>query len=138
MKQFFERLSYKTARWMQGRYGADDLSNTLMAFGIVLMLLSILPYCGALSWAAIAALAVALWRACSKDIAKRRQENQTYLRISAKPRRKYALAKKMWVNRKTTRYFHCKGCGQELSIPRGKGELRVVCPKCKKEMKMKS
>ena len=43
-----------------------------------------------------------------------------------------------WTNRKTTRYFKCKGCGQVLSVPRGKGTLRVVCPKCKTETKQKS
>ena len=44
----------------------------------------------------------------------------------------------LWTNRKTTRYFKCKGCGQVLSVPRGKGTLRVVCPKCKTETKQKS
>lgn len=67
-----------------------------------------------------------------------RQENQKYLRLSAKPRRSYELAKKKWSNRKTTKYFRCKNCGQELSVPRGKGTMRVVCPKCKTETKMKS
>lgn len=73
-----------------------------------------------------------------EKIGKRRQENQKYLRLSAKPRRSYELAKKKWSNRKTTKYFRCKNCGQELSVPRGKGTMRVVCPKCKTETKMKS
>ncbi len=30
------------------------------------------------------------------------------------------------------------GGGQVLSVPRGKGTLRVVCPKCKTETKQKS
>ena len=44
----------------------------------------------------------------------------------------------MYVNRKTTKYFQCKGCGQILSIPRGKGTMRIVCPKCKTEVMKKS
>lgn len=138
MKQFFQRMTYKMAVWMQGRYGNDDFSNGLVALGIITMLLSIFPHCGWLSYIALIALVVAIWRTCSKNISKRANENQTYLRVTAKPRRSYELAKKKWVNRKTTKYFRCKGCGQELSVPRGKGTLRVVCPKCKKETQMKS
>ena len=41
---FFQRIALKTARWMQGRYGLDGLSNGLMALGIISMLLSVLPY----------------------------------------------------------------------------------------------
>ncbi len=138
MKQFFDRLSYRMALWMRGRYGNDDFSNGLVALAVIALLLSILPHCGWLSWVTLVAVAYSLWRTCSKNIAKRRQENQTYLRLTAKPRRSYELAKKKWGNRTTTKYFRCKGCGQELSIPRGKGTLRVVCPKCKKETEMKS
>lgn len=138
MKQFFQRMTYKMAAWMQGRYGNDDFSNGLVALGIITMLLSIFPHCGWLSYIALITLVIAIWRTCSKNITKRSSENQTYLRVTAKPRRSYELAKKKWVNRKTTKYFRCKGCGQELSVPRGKGTLRVVCPKCKKETQMKS
>lgn len=138
MKQFLERLNYKMAQWMQGRYGTDDFSNGLVAVAIITMLLSLLPHCGWLSWVTMIAIVYALWRSCSKNIAKRLRENDTYLRLTAKPRRSYELAKKKWANRKTTKYFRCKNCGQELSVPRGKGTLRVVCPKCKTETKMKS
>ena len=68
----------------------------------------------------------------------RDRENAAFERAVEKPRRRLSLARKAWANRKTTRYFTCKGCGQVLSVPRGKGTLRVVCPKCKTESTMKS
>ena len=83
MKQFFQRMTYKMAVWMQGRYGNDDFSNGLVALGIITMLLSIFPHCGWLSYIALIALIVAIWRTCSKNISKRSSENQTYLRVSA-------------------------------------------------------
>ncbi|WP_225749547.1 MULTISPECIES: hypothetical protein [unclassified Paraeggerthella] len=138
MKDFFQRIALKTARWMQGRYGLDGLSNGLMALGIISMLLSVLPYLEAFSWVALISMALALFRTCSKNFAQRRKENAVYERVMAKPKRAYALAKKKWVNRKTTLYFTCKNCGQALSVPRGKGTLRVVCPKCKTEITKKS
>ena len=82
MKNFFQRLAQRTAVWMQGRYGNDDLCNALVALGIIAMLASILPHCGWLSYVALAAMALAIWRTCSKNIGKRRQENQKYLRLS--------------------------------------------------------
>lgn len=47
-------------------------------------------------------------------------------------------ASKMWANRKTTKYFKCKNCGQMLSVPKGKGKIRVTCPKCHTKVEMKS
>ncbi|AEB06765.1 hypothetical protein Corgl_0651 [Coriobacterium glomerans PW2] len=47
-------------------------------------------------------------------------------------------AGKMWVNRKTTKYFRCKTCGAMMSVPRGKGRIRVTCPRCRTTVEKKS
>ncbi len=73
-----------------------------------------------------------------QNIAAREKENQKWLAASAKPKRWWNMLDTMYVNRKTTKYFRCKGCGQILSIPRGKGTMRIVCPKCKTEIMKKS
>ena len=138
MKGFLERLQWKLAGMMQGRRGADTLSSFLMVVGIVLLLVSIVPGLDVLSWVALIALAYALFRSYSKNVAARDRENAAFERAVEKPRKQLPLARKAWANRKTTRYFTCKGCGQVLSVPRGKGTLRVVCPKCKTESTMKS
>ena len=92
----------------------------------------------ALYLVALIVLAYSLFRSYSKNIAARDRENATFERIVEKPRKQLSLMRKKWTNRKTARYFKCKGCGQVLSVPRGKGTLRVVCPKCKTETKLKS
>ena len=61
---------------------------------------------------------------------KRAGENEAYLRFAAKPKAGVSVAGKAWKNRKTTCYFKCKNCGAVLSVPRGKGKLRVTCPQC--------
>lgn len=48
------------------------------------------------------------------------------------------LAKKMWKERKTSNFLKCPQCGQVLSVPKGKGKLRVTCPKCHAKMEVKS
>ncbi len=138
VKGFLERLQWKLAGMMQGRRGADTLSNFLVVVGIVMLLASIIPGLDLLSWVAFAVLAYSLFRSYSKNIAARDRENAAFERIVEKPRKQLSLMRKKWTNRKTTRYFRCKGCGQVLSVPRGKGTLRVVCPKCKTETKQKS
>ncbi len=138
MRGFFERLQWKIAAWMQGRNGVDGLSNFLMGVGIILIILSVLPGLDLLSWVVLAVLAVALFRSFSKNIAARSKENAAFERAVQRPKRWFALKRKEWANRKTTRYFKCKGCGTVLSVPRGKGTLRVVCPKCKTETTKKS
>lgn len=138
MKGFLERLQWKLSGMMQGRRGTDTFSNFLVVAGIVLLFASLIPGLDLLSWVALVVLAYSLFRSYSKNIAARDRENATFERIVEKPRKQLSLMRKKWTNRKTTRYFKCKGCGQVLSVPRGKGTLRVVCPKCKTETKLKS
>lgn len=138
MKDFLQRLQWRMAQAMQGRRGADGLANFSMLVGIILMFVSLIPHMGWLSWLALAAIIYACFRCYSKNIAARQRENDAYERIAAKPKKQLRLLVKKWQNRKTTLYFKCKGCGQPLSVPRGKGTLRVVCPKCKTETKIKS
>ena len=138
MKGFLERLQWKLSGMMQGRRGAATFSNFLVVAGIVLLFASLIPGLDLLSWVALIVLAYSLFRSYSKNIAARDRENATFERIVEKPRKQLSLMRKKWTNRKTTRYFKCKGCGQVLSVPRGKGTLRVVCPKCKTETKLKS
>ena len=130
MKNFFQRLAQRTAVWMQGRYGNDDLGNALVALGIITMLASILPRCGWLSYVALAAMAVAIWRTCSKNVGKRRQENQKYLSATAKLRQRLNKEKNMMKQRKDYHIYTCPSCGQKVRIPRGKGKIEISCPKC--------
>lgn len=138
MKGFFERLQWRLASWMQGRYGNDNLSSFLLALAIISLILSVIPGLDLFSWLTFLLMLVSVFRTCSKNIAARSKENDTYERLATKPKHWYSVARKAWVNRKTTRYFKCKGCGTVLSVPRGKGKLRVVCPKCKTETMKKS
>jgi ribosomal protein S27AE len=47
-------------------------------------------------------------------------------------------AKKMWTERKTSHFLKCPNCGQILSVPKGKGKIRVTCPRCHAKMETKS
>lgn len=156
--------------FMNGRYGADELTTTLGLLGMILALIGSLANVRWISLIALIVIVVALVRALSKNLAARRKENDAFVAWAAKvpglnklvagmggsmPQGSYATtgrsssakadlertkrtASKMWANRKTTKYFKCKNCGQILSVPKGKGKIRVTCPKCGTKVEMKS
>lgn len=142
--------------FMKGRYGVDDLTTALGAIGVVLTLVGTIFSLRTLSIIALLIIVLGLVRAFSKNFSQRRAENEAFLRLMARIpvigerftgrhggyrphpgssnaanfERTKRTAQKMWANRKTTMYFKCKNCGQMLSVPRGKGRIRVKCPKC--------
>lgn len=138
MKNFLDRLGWKLAAWMEGRYGPDNLSNFLLITGAILAFVSIIPGLDLVWLVALVLLVWGFFRTFSKNHARRRQENETWLRISARPRQAFELLNKKWTGRATTKYFRCKGCGAILSVPKGKGKLRVTCPKCHWQTEKKS
>lgn len=138
MRAFLTRMQWKMAEFMQGRHGADSLAQASMIAGIALMLANLLLGSELVSLLSLALLAYAMFRCYSKNHAKRTQENEAYLKLVSKPKHQLDIARKRWKNRKTTMYFTCKGCGSTLTVPRGKGTLRVTCPKCKMQVTKKS
>lgn len=130
MREYAERMKWQLARWMQGRAGIDELSNMLVVIGIVCSVLFMFTDLILFSLLATVCLALALFRCLSKNIARRTRERDTYRRLIAKPRRWVSLVRKNWTDRKTKRYFICSGCGSTLSVPLGKGKIKVTCPKC--------
>ena len=145
--------------FMNGRRGVDELTTALGALSMVLALIGSIFSLSPLGWIALIIVAVALFRAFSTNIAARERENDMFRDLTAKLPfgqggashassserggssdfdRKKRTAQKMWENRKTTLYFKCKNCGQILSVPRGKGRIRVTCPRCGTKVEKKS
>ncbi len=139
----------KVREFMDGRYGADDLTCALGAVGVLIALIGALFKWSVLTWVAIIVILLAILRAFSKDFPARERENLKFRELTSKApavdqvldklpfsrageqmARAGRTAKKVLVNRKTTMYFRCKNCGQILSVPRGKGRIRITCPKC--------
>ena len=116
--------------FMRGRSGVDSLSSALVGVAAVLAVVGAILHARPLSILAMAPLACAVWRALSRNVGARAQENRLYLERTAALRKRLRLAERKVKNRKTTMYITCKRCGTTLAVPRGKGTLRVTCPKC--------
>ena len=113
-----------------GRYGIDQLTQALMIAGCAVVLVNFFVHSGILSTIALLLMGWGIYRCYSRNIAGRARELAKFQEIMVKPKAWWRLTNKKWVNRKTTLYFRCKGCHAVLNVPRGKGKLRVTCPKC--------
>ncbi len=113
---------------MAGRNGFDRLSITLIVFAFILDGFAFLSPLVVIF--ALAITAYAIWRAFSKNLAKRREENYRFIRITGDIAEAFAQWKFRLRQRKQYRFFSCPGCKSKLRLPRGKGKISITCPKC--------
>ena len=128
---FFSSIKARFERFMVGRYGFDSLYYFLLGLSCVLVVINI--FAGNLIISAIdtALFAYAIYRALSRNIYKRQQENEKYLKFIEKPKAFYRLQKCKHRDRKTHVYKKCPACKNKLRLPKQKGKHTVVCPCCK-------
>ena len=133
---------------MEGRYGADELNRFLTICGWVLLLLGFIlsgidsngtriagSVLVTLSWAF---LIFSIFRTLSKKTQERAAENYKYFVYKNKILGWFRRLKSRWQDRKTHRYFRCPQCRATVRVPRGKGKIRITCPKCRNQFVKKS
>lgn len=126
-------MKQRFMRFMYGRSGADELFRFTSYASIVLLLIAMFLPANIKSIVLIVVLALMVYtyfRAFSKNLKARREENAKFLRLKAKLRNKYNLRRDIWKQRKDFKFFTCPSCKAVLRVPRGKGKIRVVCKKC--------
>lgn len=124
--------------FMIGRNGTDQLSLALLIGGIVLSLLSSLTRILLFYYLGLAAYIWAIFRMFSRNVEKRRDENQRYVRFrqnfKSNVRQFFVRIK----NIKKYRYFRCPECKARLRLPRKVGEVTVTCGKCHHQFRQKA
>lgn len=113
---------------MAGRNGFDKLSIALILLAFILNALVFLS--PVIAVFALAATAYALWRAFSKNLSKRREENYRFTRISGDITDFFTQQKFRRQQKKQYRFITCPDCKSKLRLPRGKGKISITCPKC--------
>ncbi len=135
----------KFQQWLQnlmrGRAGSDELNFALLVIGIIIMVLgSVLTteigvtICTLIS---VVLFVIVVARTMSKDVAKRRSENQKFQAIfhhqkqsdslkQAQKEQKRLIKEKQ----KTHVMFYCSDCKASCWVPKHKGKVRITCPKC--------
>ena len=127
-------MKEKLIRFMQGRYGIDQLSKFLLITGLAVVLLSAVFGETAVSmllyifgWGVVI---YCYFRIFSRNVQKRYAENQAYLMKTYKIRNWFQNQKNIWQQRKVYHIYTCPSCKQKIRIPKGKGKIEVRCPKC--------
>ncbi len=131
-------MKEKFYRFMQGRYGSDDLSKFLTGLGMVLIILNILTRSRIFNLLFWVCLIYAYFRMFSKNCAARYAENQKFLGLKNQFRYKWENHKKLSEQKKIYHIYSCPYCKQKIRIPKGKGTIIVTCPKCKQEFGKRS
>jgi uncharacterized paraquat-inducible protein A len=134
------KIREKIARFLYGRYGADSLYNALFAAELILLfagtVLNILgkaePILAIVAMIlygiALVLMVFAIYRFFSRNIQKRRRENQAWLSFKAKFRRQ----KRNPLPPDTPDHIFraCPRCRATLRLPRQKGKHEARCPRC--------
>ena len=141
-------MKERLRKFMEGRYGADALNRFLTVCGWVLLLLgfvlsaldskvalSVGSLLVTLSWAL---LIFSIFRTLSKNTSQRASENYKYFVYKNKVTGWFRRLKTRWQDRKVHRYFKCPQCHATVRVPKGKGNIRITCPKCKHQFVKKS
>lgn len=127
-------MKEKLIRFMQGRYGVDQLSKFLLIVGLIVVVLSSFFPAVAVSmvfyllgWVLVI---YCYFRVFSRNVPKRYAENQAFLAKTYRIRAFFQKQKNIWQQRKVYHIYTCPSCKQKIRIPRGKGKIEVRCPKC--------
>ena len=131
----FQRFVNTVRRFMIGRYGSDQLNRFLFVVYLIVWLVERLvggwiPLL--LLWAVMVLL---VFRTLSRDIPRRRAENDRFLR--------WWTPTKGWFSRqwarlrdiRRCRYRKCPGCGAQLRLPVKRGRRTVTCARCRHQFK---
>ena len=125
-------------RFMSGRYGSDQLNNFLLIFALILLILNLFvirnPYLATIIWII---LIINIFRTYSRNIYKRRAENDKFLSLIQPVKKRINIIKSN-KNDKMHKYFLCPNCKQTVRVPRGRGQITITCPKCKQKFDKKS
>lgn len=118
-----DKLRYRLAIFMNGRYGLDDLGRFLFIIGLVFDVIGMFtknPIANAIAFVSIVFL---MFRFLSKDIYHRQRENAAYRSLTQLVTTKFQLRKDYVV-------FKCKKCNRNIRVPRHHGKVEVTCPLC--------
>lgn len=139
MNSYNRRPSFREriARFMMGRYGIDRLYYFLLAICSILIVINIFVSSLIISMIETILFAYAIFRVMSKNIYKRQQENEKFIKIIDKPKKSINLQKCKHRDRKTHVYKKCPSCKNNLRLPKEKGKHTVVCPCCKNRFEVK-
>ena len=128
----------RLAEWLRGRQGSDDLAIFSMNVAIVVVIVNLFARMSWLGWIALALVVYSMFRIQSKNLGARSRENEAFLKALGPARPWVQNPRAAMTELRTYKHARCSSCKQRVRVPRGKGKLRVTCPKCGTKFEVKS
>ena len=127
----------KLRRFMNGRYGIDELSNFLMKLYLIIFIINIFVKSKLLSIIEVLFLIIIIFRLLSYNVNSRRRENINFIKVKNKLFKPFKNIKRNFKDKEHI-YKRCKHCKTLMKLPvDSKIGIKIAkCPKCKKNTKM--
>ena len=131
----FRKIGNAIARFMYGRNGMDQLNLVLMWVVLILDVVTMLVQRNhaavsmVLYWLSMAGWVYVLFRMFSKNLSKRRGENQKFVNWVWRMKSSRAGAKERHAD-KADNYCPCHNCNTLGRGPVCKGKIIITCHKC--------
>ena len=128
---FWEKIKMSVARFMQGRYGADEFGQALLWMGIALSLIEMFTGWILLGMLSMALFIWAIYRMFSRNTSRRFAENYRFLKLWNPVKNWFQW---LWLSIRycnKNRYFLCPKCRRIACVPKGTGRVTITCKGCK-------
>ena len=113
-------MKEKFYRFMQGRYGIDQLNSFLMIVCVICFIVNMFIGSIVLTFIAYGTWLFVIFRMFSKNIYARNRENDKYLNFFS-PLSRWLKLKLMSKQDPSNKYFSCPKCKQMVRVPKGHG-----------------
>ncbi len=131
------KFKEKMARFMYGRYGADQLSNFILWVYIALFVINLFANSVIIYTAAIALMVWTFFRMFSRNIYARNRENLKFLAAKKKFTSFWKLLFDRVKDSPKKVYKRCPSCRAIVRLPRKGGKHSATCPKCRKSFSIR-
>ena len=116
--------------WLKGRNGADELATFAIVIALLVVIVNYFVRSIFLSGVALALMVFAWWRMSSRHVKARVRENRAFAELLGPARPWLRDPGAAFTELRSFKHLRCPNCSQRMRVPRGKGNLRVRCPKC--------
>ena len=130
-------MKEKFYRFMQGRYGIDQLNSFLMIVCVICFIVNMFIGSIVLTFSAYGTWLFVIFRMFSKNIYARNRENDKYLNFFS-PLSRWLKLKLMSKQDPSNKYFSCPKCKQMVRVPKGHGTVVVTCPNCQNKFEKRT
>lgn len=131
------KMKEKLIRWMQGRYGEDELGRFLIVVYVITAIINLILESELISLFLLVLMIWNISRILSKKIYARRKENQIFL-TKMQPFLRGIKIIKLNLKDRNNRYYICPKCHQICRIPRTNKKGMITCPRCFHQFKARS